>query len=135
MVLTILRVTGTDVVTFDPDTIKNAAVQTAYMIKSTVVKTLANFHPIVKWINIIIITGIAILCFTVVIFIITKICSYRNRKKTNKMINRMIDSSKKRTTSIANKNDTTVQNDKVDDKNKESRDDNTDENEEAETKF
>ena len=104
MVLTMLTVTGTDVVTFDPDIIKNAAVQTISMIKSTDVKTLANFHSIVKWINIIIITSIAIL----VIFIITKICRYRDRKKTNKIINRMIDISKKRTTSIANKNDTTA---------------------------
>ena len=105
------------------------------MIKSTVVKTLANFHPIVKWINTIIITGVAILCVTMVIFIITKICSYRDRKKTNKMINSMIDISKKRTTSIANKNDTTVKNYKVNGKDKESSGDNTDENEEAETEF
>ena len=66
---------------------------------------------------------------------ITKICGNKDRKKTNKMINRMIDISKKRTASIANKKDTTVKNDKVDDKDKESSDDNTDENEEAETEF
>ena len=47
----------------------------------------------------------------------------------------MIDISKKCTASIANKKDTTVKNDKVDDKDKESSDDNTDENEEAETEF
>ena len=100
MIMTLLRVTGTDVVTFDPDTIRAAATMTVETTRTAVEKTLSHFSPILRWLNIIIITSVSVVCFGIVAFILLKLRSCRERSRTDETINKMLNFTHKRLASL-----------------------------------
>ena len=68
MIMKLLRDTRTDVVKFDSDTIRAAATITVEKMTTAVEKTLAHISPILKWLNIFIITSVSRLYFGIIAF-------------------------------------------------------------------
>ncbi len=117
MIMTLLRVTGTDIVTFDPDTIRAAATMTVETMTTAVEKTLSHISPILKWINIIIITSVGLLCFGVVAFILLKLRSCKDRSRTDETINRMLNFTRNRLVTMKNEMNETNDNVEADNNN------------------
>ena len=111
MIMTLLRVTGTDVVTFDPDTIREAATMTVETMRTAVEKTLSHISPILRWLNIIIITSVSVVCFGIVAFILLKLRSCRDRSRTDETINKMLNFTHERLASLQNDKVETEEND------------------------
>ena len=111
MIMTLLRVTGTDVVTFDPDTIREAATMTVKTMRTAVETTLSHISPILRWLNIIIITSVSVVCFGIVAFILLKLRSCRDRSRTDETINKMLNFTHERLVSLQNDKVETEEND------------------------
>ena len=111
MIMTLLRVTGTDVVTFDPDTIREAATMTVETMRTAVEKTLSHISPILRWLNIIIITSVGVVCFGIVAFILLKLRSCRDRSRTDETIKKMLNFTHERLASLKNDKVETKEND------------------------
>ena len=102
MKMMLLRVIGTDVVTFYPDTIREAAIMTVETMRTEVEKTLSHFSPILRWLNMIIITSLSVLCFGIVAFILLKLRIYRDRSRTDETISKMLNFTHERIASLKN---------------------------------
>lgn len=89
-VITLLRATGTDVVTFDPQVITNAAGETASMMKGVVDNALDSISPLLRWIRLIIILSVLIACVFLLLFIIMRVRNGLNRRKSTRMLNEIL---------------------------------------------
>jgi predicted PurR-regulated permease PerM len=89
-VMTILRAAGMDSVMFDPHVIANAASASIDMIESKVNSAMDVFKPILKWIKIIIGTIIALIILSLIIFILIKIKSCRDKERAEVILKQML---------------------------------------------
>ena len=95
-ILTILRSSGADIVAFDPATIRDAAIKTAEMVENTVKTVVSGISPFLRWLNIIILSAIAMLVIGIAIFILIRIKNQMDKKKTDEMIENMLNITKTR---------------------------------------
>ena len=89
-VLTLLRASGTDVVAFNPTTVRDAAVKTVAMMETTVHAILNSISPCWRWLNIIILSAICVLVFGIVIFILIRVKNEMDKRRTDGMIEDML---------------------------------------------
>ena len=95
-ILTILRSSGADIVAFDPATIRDAAIKTAEMVDNTVKTVVSGISPFLRWLNIIILSAIAMLVIGIAIFILIHVKNQMDKKKTDEMIENMLNITKTR---------------------------------------
>ena len=88
-ILTTLRSSGADIVTFDPATIRDAT-----MVENTVKTVVSGISPLLRWLNVIILSAITMLIIGIAIFILIRVKNQMDKKKTDEMIENMLNITK-----------------------------------------
>ena len=89
-VLTLMRAAGTDVVTFDPQVITNAAGETVFMMRGVVDNALDSISPLLRWIRLIIILSVVIASVILFVVIIMRVRKGINQRKSTRMLNEIL---------------------------------------------
>lgn len=87
-ILSLLRATGADVVSFNPDTISNAASDTVSAMHDAVSDVLDQINPLfrIRWAKIIVLSIVSILCVSILLIAICKIRLFFKKQNSERLL-------------------------------------------------